>query len=86
MKRKSNELSSNKQSRIYKAKGGCNEDCLNCHYPDCYKPISEIDYKSPLPRVDKIHNSNSTIYSPMFTLELGSMGRNTPNISKKFWL
>lgn len=89
MKRKSNELSANKQGRIYKIQGGCNEDCFHCKYPDCFKPIKYIELKSPFDsRVDKINNNTGSeqIYSKMFTLELGNMGRNTPNLSKKFWL
>lgn len=26
------------KGRMFVKNGGCNEDCLNCPYPDCYKP------------------------------------------------
>lgn len=67
---------------------GCDEDCFNCPYSDCRKPAGKMDLKSPLERVDKINNQKTagTVYANIFTLELGKTGRNTPNISRKFYL
>lgn len=27
-----------KKGKIFRRRGGCNEDCFHCKYPDCYKP------------------------------------------------
>lgn len=31
-------MTQHKMTKIFIKKGGCNEDCFNCKYPDCYKP------------------------------------------------
>ena len=31
-------MTEHKKTKIFKKKGGCNEDCFNCKYKDCYKP------------------------------------------------
>lgn len=31
-------MTEHKKTWIFKKKGGCNEDCFNCKYADCYKP------------------------------------------------
>ena len=31
-------MTEHKKTKIFKKKGGCNEDCFNCKYADCYKP------------------------------------------------
>ena len=35
-------MTANRMAKIYTENGGCNEDCLNCKYPDCYKPMKAI--------------------------------------------
>jgi hypothetical protein len=56
---------------------GCNEDCLNCPYPDCYKPVSQmkksIREMTNLPRCDKEGGESQ---NKMYTLELGGHSRN----------
>lgn len=27
---------------IWQKNGGCDEDCFNCRYPDCVKPVQKI--------------------------------------------
>ena len=66
---------------------GCNEDCLNCPYPDCLKPANEIKATrniTKIPRCDGISSGESQ--GRMFTLELGGYGGATPNISRKFYV
>ena len=41
---------------------GCNEDCLNCPYPDCVKPISEIKTDKQTKEALKKHNSKKIIF------------------------
>ena len=41
-------MTTNMMSRIFKKSGGCNEDCLNCKYPDCYKPELTIKHDDRL--------------------------------------
>ena len=36
------DMTANRMAKIYTENGGCNEDCLNCKYPDCYKPMKAI--------------------------------------------
>ena len=63
---------------------GCDEDCLNCPYADCYKPVHELksttDFCSGV--VEEVGESQQR----MFTIELGGVGKNMPNLSKKFYL
>lgn len=66
---------------------GCSEDCLNCRYPDCLKPVCKMDLKSPLERVDRI-NKRKTDGSSLvgsFSLELGSAYGNAVKITGKYW-
>ena len=62
---------------------GCDENCLNCPYPDCYKPMhllkSTADFCSGV--VEKVGESQQR----MFTIELGGVGKNMPNISRKYY-
>ena len=30
------------KTKAFKRRGGCDEDCMNCPYPDCYKPTESI--------------------------------------------
>ena len=60
-------------TKVAKKFKGCNEDCLNCPYPDCYKPTYFID-------------NQGKRQAHMYTLELGGVGKNMPNISRKFYL
>ena len=63
---------------------GCNEDCFNCVYPDCYKPIHELKpTKDFCP--NQVDNMGKT-QQRMYTLELGRVGKNMPNLSRKFYL
>ena len=69
----------------YRKFKGCNEDCFNCPYPDCYKPVNEI--KNDFNMRTLLFGDNGTkSQSRMFTLELGGHGGATPNISRKFYL
>lgn len=63
---------------------GCDEDCLNCAYPDCLKPSREM---KPTREVSsKVIEHVGKSQQRMFTLELGGVGKNMPNISRKFYL
>lgn len=63
---------------------GCEEDCQNCPYPDCYKPIHELKASTELTPL-QVENKGKQ-QSHMYTLELGGVGKNMPNLSKKFYL
>lgn len=64
---------------------GCSEDCLNCPYPDCYKPAKEIKHEFNMKTL-LFGGSEAESQQRMFTLELGGHGGATPNISRKFYL
>ena len=34
-------MTENMKTKAFKRRGGCDEDCMNCPYPDCYKPTME---------------------------------------------
>lgn len=73
-------MTENAKGRMFVKNGGCNEDCLNCPYPDCYKPAREIKTeKFELPISERKSRPH------MFTVMLGGVGRNTPNIARQFW-
>ena len=73
-------MTTNRQNKIFRQSGGCNEDCLNCPYPDCYKPAREIKTeKFELPISERKSRPH------MFTVMLGGVGRDKPNIARQFW-
>ena len=73
-----------RMTKVAKKFKGCDEDCLNCPYPDCYKPIHKL---KPLRDVCSSFIDNQGKRQPhMYTLELGGVGKNMPNISRKFYL
>ena len=72
------------KSKAYKAAGGCNEDCFNCPFPDCYKVSSLLKTDEAAKEALKV--GGDTSQSRMYTLELGGVGRNMPNISRKYYL
>ena len=66
---------------------GCNEDCLNCPYPDCVKPAREMKPVRDITNIPRADNeSGGKSQARMFTLELGGYGGASPNISRKFYL
>lgn len=70
-----------KKKKNYK-KDGCNEDCFNCPYPDCYKPASKMKHNDDF-FVSKA-KLNGESQARMYTLELGGNGGPVPNQKKKF--
>lgn len=60
---------------------GCNEDCFNCPYPDCYKPVNKIKHNDTF----FVSKAKGESQSKMYTLALGGYGGARPNISKKFY-
>ena len=65
---------------------GCNEDCENCPYPDCYKPVGEMKPLREIAnilRCDRLDCGESQ--QKMYTIELGKYGGVRPNISRKFY-
>jgi hypothetical protein len=63
---------------------GCNEDCFNCPYPDCYKPVNEMKplrETADISRVDKFAGESQ---GKMYTLVVGGYGGARPNMSRKF--
>ena len=75
-------MTQNKMTKIFNKKGGCNEDCFNCPFPDCYKPVNDMKYNESFSVSKAICGTESQ--ARMFTLELGGYGGARPNISKKF--
>lgn len=63
---------------------GCDEDCFNCKYSDCLKDASKM--KSEKIKRRSVMCDEVRTQSRMYTLELGGVGRNMPNISKKYYL
>ena len=69
----------------YKVKyQGCDEDCLNCRYPDCYKPAQHL--KSISDVAPQHVESKGKSQARMYTVELGHINTNSPNIRKKRYL
>ena len=68
-----------KRKGVYR---GCNEDCFNCPYPDCYKPTGNIKQDKTF-FVSKAETTGES-QARMFTVMLGGYGGPRPNISKKF--
>lgn len=65
---------------------GCDEDCFNCPYPDCLKPVSQIKLEVNM-RTVLFGDCKGTSPTPkMYTLELGGYGGVRPNISRKFYV
>ena len=63
---------------------GCNEDCFNCPYPDCYKPTGEMKRDKTL-FVSKGKREKES-QGRMYTLSLGGYGGATPNASRKYYV
>ena len=63
---------------------GCDEDCFHCKYSDCLKAAGKI--KSEKIKKRSVMRDEVRTQSRMYTLELGGVGRNMPNISKKYYL
>ena len=61
---------------------GCDEDCFNCPYPDCKKPVREMktDKRYSVSKAEPTGESQARMYTVM----LGGYGGPRPNISKKF--
>lgn len=78
-------MTQNRMTKIFNAKGGCNEDCFNCPFPDCYKPPQDMKYNESffVSRVDKEEIGESQ--ARMYTVMLGGYGGVRPNISKKYY-
>ncbi|MEE1007085.1 MAG: hypothetical protein U0L66_07830 [Acutalibacteraceae bacterium] len=72
------------KGKAYKAAGGCNEDCFNCPFPDCYKAARSLKLDEAAKEALRVVGDTSQ--SRIYTLELGGVGRNMPNISKKYYL
>ena len=68
-----------KRKGIYR---GCNEDCFNCPYPDCYKPAGKMKHDSSF-FISKAETTSES-QAKMFTVMLGGYGGARPNLSKKF--
>lgn len=61
---------------------GCDEDCFHCKYKDCRKPAGQI--KTDLSA--KENKKESCESAPhMYTVMLGGVGRDKPNIARQFW-
>lgn len=55
-------MTNTQKKRIFIKRGGCNEDCFNCKYPDCYKPAKDIKPMRDLDiRVVKSENNNTCL-------------------------
>ena len=61
---------------------GCNEDCANCPYPDCYKPVHQMKATREIATVREVEHPTSQ--QKMYTLCIGGYGRTSPNARKKF--
>lgn len=66
-----------KRKGVYR---GCNEDCFNCPYPDCYKPAQNMKSDESF----FVSKTEGKSQSKMYTVLLGGYGGARPNISKKF--
>lgn len=62
---------------------GCNEDCLNCPYPDCLKPARLM--RSARELEISIGDASTESSSRMYTLELGGYGGAKPNVSRNYY-
>ena len=71
-------------TKIFNKSGGCNEDCLNCKYPDCFKPTQDISVDESLQKALQSPEGKSGPH--IYTLELGGVGKDRPNLSRKFYL
>ena len=70
-------------TKIFNEKGGCNEDCLHCPFPDCYKPAYNLDRKNNARVIPR--EVTAVSQGKRYTLELGKYGGAHPNISKSWW-
>lgn len=65
---------------------GCNEDCFNCSYPDCMKPVQQMKPTRDITDIPRVDCESGESQSRMYTLELGGFGGARPNASRKFYL
>lgn len=66
----------------YKKFTGCDEDCLNCKYPDdCLKPVSLMKSDKLAKEAFKVNKGDSQ--SRMYTLEIRGIGK---SITKNYYL
>ncbi len=79
-------MTDNMKTKVFKSQGGCDEDCMNCPYPDCYKPTESIKSDRTYAKVLCDRPSKEKSAPHMFTVELGGAGTNRPNLSRKFYL
>lgn len=79
-------MTENMKTKAFKRQGGCDEDCMNCPYPDCYKPAIECKADKFVSALLRERTSKKKSALHMFTVELGGTGTNRPNLSRKFYL
>lgn len=79
-------MTENMKTKAFKRRGGCDEDCINCPYPDCYKPTMECKTDTFVSALLRERPSKEKSAPHMFTVELGGAGTNRPNLSRKFYL
>lgn len=77
-------MTQNRMTKIFNKKGGCNEDCFNCPFPDCYKPVSEMECTRNTMHISRVDKESGESQAKMFTVMLGGYGGARPNLSKKF--
>lgn len=65
---------------------GCDEDCFNCPYPDCFKPPHQMKPLNDITNITRVNKVNGESQGRMFTVELGKYNGVNPNIKKKFYL
>ena len=74
------------KTKAFKCRGGCDENCMNCPYPDCYKPTMECKTDTFVSALLRERPSKEKSALHMFTVEPGGAGTNRPNLSRKFYL
>ena len=79
-------MTENMKTKAFKRRGGCDEDCINCPYPDCYKPTMECKTDTFVSALLRERPSKEKSAPHMFTVELGGAGTNRPDLSRKFYL
>ena len=67
----------------YRKFKGCNEDCWNCPYPDCYKPVGQLRSTRELD-IGEIENRGKS-QQKMYTICFNGYGGTKPNTSRKYY-
>lgn len=67
-------MTENMKTKAFKRHGGCDEDCMNCPYPDCYKPTMECKTDTFVSALLRERTSKEKSALHMFTVELGGAG------------